>query len=101
MDALQTPILTSFSFDTEQEKILTAFIDELRKGSTHVAKMEAKRLEPYLEELAVVLAEDAAAGNERVQALANKTTLTRLFNALAKDSRNAVLSELLIVPESA
>ena len=98
--ALQTPILTSVEPD-QLEKFRT-FVAQLRGDNTFIAEEEAQRLRDYLKAYGQVLSADQAAARHvdpKAKALANPHVLRRLFNQVAVDTKNTVLSGIIIAPD--
>ena len=102
-----TPVISSAT-DPEQGQEFERFLEYIQTTPRAViAEREAERLAPYFDALAEVLAEDQQQAKpsklpeeleRRFLAKAEGTYISKLFNAVAKDTRNVVLSEMLIIP---
>jgi hypothetical protein len=87
---LNTPVLSSSR--PAQVLEFNDFVNRMRTGAVPIAQEESERLEPEFGALAQLLAEEGQALPEHY--------LSNLFNAVAADTRNLVLSEIMIIPET-
>ncbi|MDD9900978.1 MAG: hypothetical protein OXT65_08375 [Alphaproteobacteria bacterium] len=102
----QAPVVTSL--DRGQYQSYLNFMAELRRDNVTIAMRESDRLKPYLGALSATLREDIAAAHghldtqttERLERLADPDTLHTLFRKVAETTKNTILTEFVVVPQS-
>ncbi len=104
--ALETPVITSISRD--QWRRYSQFMKRLQKDNSVVAGLEVERLKPYLEAFSNQIRIDigqAGAGldaekKQRLEKMADPDELGKLFKRVAAETRNTVLSEIMLAPDN-